>query len=122
MTHPSFYTELLRRRFTGDPSLTPAERRELDLHLLICPECNYDYSRLLVPQAPELAERLAQTLAGALTADLVTPYLADLARAMRAGRPLTGFQRLLWQFVSGDREALGRYRLFEAAAEVSEQR
>ena len=114
MAHPTYYRDLLRRRFAGDPALTPAERRELDLHLLICPECNYDYARLLLPKAPETAEALLQDLEGALTADLVTPYLHDLARTLKRQEPLSGFQRMLWQFVCQDRETLGRFRLFEA--------
>jgi hypothetical protein len=116
MTHPTYYSDLLRRRFTGHPPLTPAERRELDLHLLICPECNYDYARLLLPHVPETAEALFQGLEGVLTADLVTPYLRDLVRAFQEQQPLTGFQQLLWRFVSGDPEALGRFRLLEAEA------
>lgn len=114
MTHPIYYTELLRRRFAGDPALTSAERKELDLHLLICPECNYDYARLLLPHAPEVAEALLQGLETKLTAELVTPYLRDLAGALRGQNPLTGFQQMLWRFVCQDREALGRFRLLEA--------
>ena len=114
MTHPTYYTDLLQRRFSADPALTPGERRELDLHLLICPECNYDYARLLLPRAPDAAESLLEGLEGALTADLVTPYLRDLVHAIHGDRPMTGFLRLLWQFVCCDREALGRFRLMEA--------
>jgi hypothetical protein len=114
MSHPAYYTDLLRRRFSADPALTPAERRELDLHLLICPECNYDYTRLLLPHAPDAAESLLEELEGALTADLVTPYLRDLVQAVRGDRPMTGFLWLLWQFVCRDHEALGRFRLMEA--------
>jgi hypothetical protein len=113
MAHPTFYRDLLRRRFVGDPALTPAERRELDLHLLICPECNYDYARLLLPQAPEMADTLLRNLEGALTTDLVFPYLRDLARALHTQQPLTGFQELLWRFICHDREALGQFRLLE---------
>jgi len=90
------------------------QRRELDLHFLICPQCRYDHARLLQPQAPETAEVLLQDLEHTLTTDLVTPYLRDLARAMLACRPLTGFQRLLWQFVQRDPESLGRLRLLQA--------
>jgi len=114
MTHPTFYSDLLRRRFAGDPALTPAERKELDLHLLICPECNYDYARLLLPHAPELAELLLERLGGALTADLVTPYLRELVRAVHGQRPMSDFQRFLWHLVCRDREMLGRFRLLEA--------
>jgi hypothetical protein len=121
MTHPTYYAELLRRRFAGDPALTPAERKELDLHLLICPECNYDYARLLLPRAPEVAEALLQGLEKRLTADLVTPYLHELARAFKGQTALSGFQQMLWRFVCQDREALGRFRLLEAELWLSEK-
>ena len=113
-THPAYYTALLRRRFTGDPKLTQDERRELDLHLLICPQCNYDYAELLMPHEPLAARHLMATLEDALTPDLVTPYLRDLARATLAGQSLTGFQRAVWRFLQRNREAMGRYRLLEA--------
>ncbi len=112
--HPNFYTDLLRRRFTGDPRLTLPERAELDLHLLICPQCNYDYASLLVVQAPERAAAYLAQFEAALDTDAVTPYLRDLARARRAGRPLSGFQERIWQFVCRDPVALGHYRLIEA--------
>ncbi len=113
--HPSFYTDLLRRRFTGDAPLTPAERAELDLHLLICPQCNYDYAALLVAQAPERAATYLEQFTAALEADIVTPYLHALARARRAGRPLDGFQECIWQFICRDPTALANYRLVEMA-------
>ena len=113
--HPNFYTDLLRRRFTGGPPLTPPERAELDLHLLICPQCNYDYATLLVAQAPERGEAYLEQFADALEADAVTPYLRELARTRRAGRPLSGFQESIWQFVCRDPFALGNYRLIEAS-------
>ncbi|MDD3828910.1 MAG: zf-HC2 domain-containing protein [Anaerolineae bacterium] len=113
-THPDYYRDLLRRRFAGDPSLTPAERKELDLHLLICPECNYDYARMLLPSVPGVAEGLLRDLEGALTAELVAPYLHDLARARYESPDLEGFQELLWRYVCSNREALGRFRLAEA--------
>ncbi len=113
-THSTHHTTLLRRRFAGDPSLTPGQRRELDTHLLFCPQCNYDYAELLRPQNAEMADELLRTLENALTADLVTPYLRDLAQTFRDNQPLTGFQRLLWRFVQRDRETLGRFRLLEA--------
>ena len=116
--HPTYYTALLRRRCAADPSLTPGQRRELDAHLLSCPQCNYDYTELLRPHDPALAERLVRALENALTADLVTPYLRDLAQAIQSGQPLTGFQRMLWQFTCRDREALGRFRLLEADAQL----
>ena len=112
--HPTYYRDLLRRRFQADPGLTPAERHELDLHLLICPECNFDYARMLVPRAPQVAEALMRDLESALTADLVTPYLRDLAKAFTGGQPLGEFHQLLWQFISRNPEALGRFRLAEA--------
>jgi hypothetical protein len=112
--HPTFYRDLLRRRFHADPGLTHAERQELDLHLLICPECNFDYARMLVPQAPQVAEALLHDLEGAFTADLVAPYLGDLARAFAGGGTLSKFYQLLWHFVSRNPEALGRFRLAEA--------
>ena len=112
--HPAYYAALLRRQFDGDPDLTPVERRELDLHLLICPQCNYEYAELLMPHDPQSARRLMSAIEGALTPDLVTPYLRDLAHAVRADCPLTGFQRMLWRFVERDRETLGRFRLLEA--------
>ena len=113
-THPDYYRDLLRRRFAGDPSLTPAERKELDLHLLICPECNYDYAHLLLPRTQEAAERLLQGLERGLTVDLVAPYLPELARTIHDSRPLDGFQQMLWRFVCSDHEALGHFRLAEA--------
>ena len=122
MTHPTYYTDLLRRRFAGHPALTPAERKELDLHLLICPECNYDYARLLLPRAPEMAEQLLQGLETRLTADLVTPYLRDLARAFQGEIGLNGFQQMLWRFVCQDREALGRFRLAEAELWLAQEK
>ncbi len=112
--HPTFYTNLLQRRFTGEAGLKTAERRELDLHLLICPKCNYDYAWLLMPHAPETASKLLRETEGSLTADLIAPYLRDLARIVQAGQPLTGFQRMLWRFLSRDREAMGQFRLIEA--------
>ena len=115
-THPVYYATLLRRQFDGDPDVTPVERRELDLHLLICPQCNYDYAELLMPRDPHGAQQVVSALESTLTADMVTPYLRDLARTVRAGRPLSGFQRLLWRFLCRDREAMGRFRLLEADA------
>lgn len=112
--HTTYWTTLLRRRFAADPTLTPHQRRELDTHLMFCPQCNYEYAQLLRPQDPELAHDLLHTLEAALTADLITPYLRELARTMRAGHSLTGFQHMLYCFVIQDREALGRFRLLEA--------
>jgi hypothetical protein len=115
LNHPSFYTELLRRRFMGSPHLTPLERAELDLHLLICPQCNYDYATLLVIQAPERTADYLERFTAALDADAVTSDLQALARARRAGRPLSDFQQCIWQFVCRDPVALGNYRLIEAS-------
>ncbi len=81
--HPDFYTDLLRRRFMGRPPLTLAERTELDLHLLVCSQCNYDYAALLVTQAPDRTAHYLEQFTAALDADTVTPYLRDLARDVR---------------------------------------
>lgn len=112
--HPDFYTDLLRRRFTLDPPLAPAERHELDLHLLICPQCNFDYAQLLFAERPQQAETRVQQLGEDLQIDIVIPYLRDLVRAQHAGRPLSAFERLIWEFVCRDPQALGCYRLIEA--------
>ena len=112
--HPEFYTDLLRRRFTHDPPLTPDERHELHLHLMICAECNFDYAHLLFTDFAQQAEARPQHLDEQVNADVVIPYLRDLVRAQRAGRPLTGFQRMIWEFVCRDREALGCFRAIEA--------
>ena len=113
-THPSYYSDLLRRQVAGEPALTPTERQELDLHFLICLQCNYDYAQLLRPDDPAEAKTWLRNLKGKLTADRVMPYLRDLVRAVQAGQPLTGFQDLLWWFIQRDREALGYFRLVEA--------
>jgi hypothetical protein len=112
--HPDYYTELLRRRFTGDPPLTPTEHRELELHLLICPQCNHDYAVLLMPVTPARGQAYLEEIEAALDADVVTPYLRDLVRARRSGRQLTDFQQMVWHYVLRDPEAMGRYRLLEA--------
>jgi hypothetical protein len=122
--HPDYYTALLNRRLatetarapSTDPAqpLTPAERREMELHLSICPQCSHDYASLLMSHAPRRARRLLRDVEDSLTADSVKPYLRDLAQAIQARRPLTGFQRLVWRFVCQDRETLGRFRLIEA--------
>jgi hypothetical protein len=112
--HPDLYLDLLRRRFTQDPALTPAERRELELHLLICPQCNFDYAQLLLANTPRQVDSYLIQSQQDLTADLVTPYLRDLVQTQRAGRRLTDFQRMIWHFVCRDPQALGAYRLIEA--------
>jgi hypothetical protein len=113
--HPDYYAGLVRRRVTAAPPLTEREQHELDLHLYICARCNFFYAELLEPRHPAAAAALRQDLRARLTADMVTPYLQDLAVAFQAGQPLDGFQRELWHFVQGDEEALGRFRLIEAA-------
>ena len=113
-THPNYYYDLLRRRVASDPVLTPTEHQELDLHLLICLQCNYHYAQLLRPDHSEEAETWLRTLEARLTADGVIPYLRDLVRAIQAGQLLTGFQGLLWRFIQRDQEALGYFRLVEA--------
>jgi hypothetical protein len=115
-THPNYYTELLRRRVTNDPVLTPAEQKELDLHVLICVQCSYEYAEALQTQAPEAAEALRCDLESRLSVYLVTPYLRDLAHALQAGQPLSDLQRMLWQFIQRDREAWGCFRLLQADA------
>ncbi len=114
-THPDYYTELVRRRVTGDPPLTARQQHELDLHLYICVECNDEYARLLEARAPAAAKALRRDLESRLTADMITPYLRDLALTLFAGQPLTDFQLIVWGFVQRDPEALGRFRLLEAS-------
>lgn len=113
-SHPAHYTRLLRRQFGDDPPLTCLERRELDLHLLLCIQCRYDRAVSYESQSPDHAVALLRDLQDSLTPDSVTPYLRDLARAMRAGRDLDGFQQMMWQFARRDPETLGRFRLLEA--------
>lgn len=112
--HPPYYAELVRRRVAADPPLSLTERRELELHLRICPRCAYDLADRLRPGDPEAARTRLVELEGRLTAEQVTPYLRELAQAIRVGGSLTAFQRFLWSFLLRDREAMGRYRLFEA--------
>jgi len=119
--HPPFYTTLLHRRLAGDLTLTPEERQELDLHLLVCPQCNYDAAQLLQPRYSGAAAQLRQRLTAVLTVELVLPYLPDLAQAIRAGRPLTGFQELVWDFVAHNPVALGYLGLLEAAGPLADQ-
>jgi hypothetical protein len=42
-THPAYYTNLLRRQLADDRTLSDQARQELNLHLLICLECNLRY-------------------------------------------------------------------------------
>ena len=48
--HPDYYTQLLERRCQNDPTLTVNERRELDLHLVFCRQCNVDYAAFQAEQ------------------------------------------------------------------------
>lgn len=93
-----------------------AERRELDLHLMLCLSCNHEYARLLLGRRPSTAQRLLQSIESALTAPLVRPYLPDLIQAQQAGQELSDLQKMLWRFVQRDPQALGEYRLCEALA------
>ena len=112
--HLPYYTTLLQRQLAGDPYLTARERRELDLHLLICPWCNYTYATWLRSRDPERAAGRLHDLARRLTVDYVAPYLEDLAEALRQPQPLTGFQAWLWDYVRRDRDALTQLRLAQA--------
>lgn len=113
-THPTYYTSLLLRRIADDPTLTPTECLELDLHLSICPVCTFTWAQLLRPVAPRTAEALLRDLENRLSFDLIAPYLRELAQATQASVPLSNFQLLLWRVICRDREALGRFRLLEA--------
>lgn len=64
--HANYYTRLLERRCNSDPTLTVSERRELDLHLLICRQCKEHYAQLQRSQ-PSLS---LQTLHAKLEAPL----------------------------------------------------
>ncbi len=110
--HPDFYDRLLQRQLDGDPTLTYREYRELDLHLLICPRCNYHYAARMAGEP--LAAQLGARLRTMLTAETVMPYLEEMAAALHAQRPLSGFQRFLWDFIREDHRALGRFRVVEA--------
>mgnify|MGYP001015856570 CR=1 FL=1 len=110
--HPDFYDRLLQRQLDGDPTLTYREYRELDLHLLICPRCTYYVAARMAGEP--LAAQLRARLRTMLTAERVTPYMEELAAALHAQRPLSGFQGFLWDFIREDRRALGRFRLVEA--------
>lgn len=112
--HPSYYAELLQRRAGDHAPLSLQEEQELTLHLLICPACQFRHIEILREQDPARARELLGELWASLTTDLVTPHLRQLAKSRLAGRPLTGFQHLLWQYAQRDRETLGRYRLLEA--------
>ncbi|MEA3397492.1 MAG: hypothetical protein U9R05_08525 [Chloroflexota bacterium] len=112
--HPPYYTTLLQCQLAGAPYLTARERRELDLHLLICPWCNYTYATWLRHRDPERADGLLRDLARRLTADYVAPYLEDLAAALSQSQSLTGFQTWLWDYVRRDRDALAQLRLAQA--------
>lgn len=112
--HPNFYDRLLQRYLDADPTLTYREHRELDLHLLICPRCTYQLAARMA--GDPLAGQLGARLRTMLTAEAVTPYMEELAAALHAQRPLSGFQSFLWDFIREDRRALGRFRVVEAMA------
>jgi len=110
--HPDFYDRLLQRYLDADPTLTYREHRELDLHLLICPRCNYQIAARMAGEP--LAASLRPRLRALLSAKTVTPYMEELAAALHAQRPLSGFQSFLWDFIREDHRALGRFRVVEA--------
>lgn len=112
--HPEFYTILLRRRLAGDPMLTGRELRELDLHLLGCPACNFVYLAWLRERDPERADGLLRELEARLQPHHVRPYLPELAQALHAPRALNGFESWLWEVVRGDHTLLAQLRLAEA--------
>jgi len=112
--HPEFYTVLLRRRLAGDPMLTGRELRELDLHLLGCPACNFVYLAWLREHNPERADGLLRALAARLRPQHVRPYLPELVRALHAPRALNSFESWLWEVVQRDQALLGQLRLAEA--------
>jgi len=113
-THPGYYTELVRRLVSADPPLDETERQELQLHLATCLRCSYQHAELLCSLDPQQAGEILAKLDARLTPDVVVPYLRDLARMVRAGRSLSGFQRFLWCFLQRNREAMGRFCLLEA--------
>lgn len=54
--HPDYYTQLLERRCQNDPTLTVNERRELDLHLVFCRQCNAHYAARQQARRPHAAQ------------------------------------------------------------------
>lgn len=117
--HPDYYTQLLQRQLDGDPRLTPRERRELDLHLLVCPLCNYHYAIWLQAHDPRLSRQMLHDLWAALTPSVLAPYLEELAEALRSPEPLPGFYQLLWEAVRCDPETLIRLQLLQVCADQS---
>ena len=114
--HPDYYSALLRRRFHDGESLTETEDRELELHLLICPQCAFECTQLLSAEDPSAAAERLRNMERAMTADRLTPFLHELALTMQWGEPLSDFQRWLWWYLQRNNELLGRFRLFEADA------
>ncbi|HXK42086.1 MAG TPA: hypothetical protein PKV82_04600 [Anaerolineae bacterium] len=112
--HPEFYTALLRRRLDGDPMLTGRELRELDLHLLGCPVCNFVYLAWLGERDPERADGLLRELEARLRPQHMLPYLPELVQALYAPRALHSFESWLWEVVQRDHVLLGQLRLAEA--------
>lgn len=112
--YPHYYTDLMRRRFDGEPPLAPAQAAELELHLLICPRCAYAMAERLLASDPVEAGRLLTEAAAMLTAEGVIPYLRECAQAACQGRDPTGFERLVRDCIERDAVALGRYHLIEA--------
>ena len=111
--HPTHYTDLLRRRWADEMSLTVSEQCELDLHLLICPQCAYQHAQGLSYEDPEGANQLLRDMERTLTAERLTPFLRNLAQATQQRQPLTDFQQWLWWLLQRNREAMGWFRLLE---------
>ncbi|MBN1920783.1 MAG: hypothetical protein JW892_06025 [Anaerolineae bacterium] len=112
--HPEFYTILLRRRLAGDPTLTGRELRELDLHLLGCPVCNFAYLARLHERDPERADGLLRELQARLRPEHLSPYVPELAQALHTPRALNAFESWLWDVVQRDHTLLAQLRLAEA--------
>jgi hypothetical protein len=114
--HPDYYTHLLARRLKGDEELNPAERHELDLHMLICLQCNHTYALWLHDREPARAARLLAQVERALTTDRVIPYLDDLAQVLHSRQTMSSFQETLWRYLQRDPEAMAWLRLAQARA------
>lgn len=112
--YPHYYTDLMRRRFDGEPPLTPAQDHELALHLLICPVCAHATAQRLAADNPIEAQRLMAEVTAMLRGDRLIPYMREVAEATQAGREHTEFEQLVWEMIQRDDIALGRYRLIEA--------
>ena len=120
--HPNYYAMLVHRRASPEDTLSAIESEELDLHLTICPRCAYELAEQFRPHEPAAARAVLNALEERLSADLVAPYLHELAVAIRNGASLDGFQRTLWHYLLRDAEAMGDYFLVEAMVCLRDQR